>query len=231
MASGGLTGHSCHRHRRRSPGNPASGPIASWGARGTCPTEVLSRCTERRIRPSPRTAPPPARCSKRITASVPRVFRHLQYSSQKGLHRGRRGGGATSFTRICGSICSEAGSCFGDPGHPFRRSWTPVPAILDTRSGQSWTPVPAILDTRSGDAGHTFREILDTRSGQSWTPVPTRVQKCPAWPRITVQDRRNHCPAKPPDMGAAGGYVKRGPEIAVSRHSFAPLAPAYARRN
>jgi hypothetical protein len=179
MASGGLTGHSCHRHRRRSPGNPASGPIASWGARGTCPTEVLSRCTERRIRPSPRTAPPPARCSKRITASVPRVFRHLQYSSQKGLHRGRRGGGATSFTRICGSICSEAGSCFGDPGHPFRRSWTPVPAILDTRSGQSWTPVPAILDTRSGQSWTPVPEILDTRSGdpghlfrQSWTPVP-----------------------------------------------------------
>jgi hypothetical protein len=33
---------------------------------------------------------------------------------------------------------------------------------------------------------------------------------------------------RPPDMGSAVGYVKRGPEIAVSRQSFAPLAPAYA---
>jgi hypothetical protein len=47
------------------------------------------------------------------------------------------------------------------------------------RFRRSWTPVPEILDTRSGDPGHPLRT--------SWTPVPTGVRNCPAWTGMGVQ--------------------------------------------
>jgi len=43
------------------------------------------------------------------------------------------------------------------------RTWTPIPTDAEHRFRSSWTPIPAVMNTDSGDREHRFRS--------SWTPV------------------------------------------------------------
>jgi hypothetical protein len=86
----------------------------------------------------------------------------------------------------------------------FRRSWTPVPEILDTCSGNPGHPFRTILDTCSGNPGHPFRTILDTRSGdpghpfrRSWTPVPAILDTRSGDPGHPFRRSWTHVPDNP----------------------------------